>query len=132
AQPLPSHALPLGVVACACSWPGDECLRYRPLDRDCKRDATPRSDGVSTDRVERPLDQAPATSRTHLGRIFDVRLIMGPVPVDPSTPSLAGRNAVVTGAAQGIGAAIACAFAAYGADVAVCDRNENGLATTAG
>ena len=57
---------------------------------------------------------------------------MGPVPVDPSTPSLAGRNAVVTGAAQGIGAAIACAFAAYGADVAVCDRNENGLATTAG
>ena len=49
---------------------------------------------------------------------------MGAVPVDPSTPSLAGRTAVVTGGAQGIGAAIALAFAAYGADVAVCDRNE--------
>ena len=57
---------------------------------------------------------------------------MGAVPVDPSTPSLVGRTAVVTGAAQGIGAAIACAFAAYGADVAVCDRKEDGLAITAG
>ena len=55
----------------------------------------------------------------------------GPVPVDPSTPSLAGRTAIVTGAAQGIGAAIASALAAYGADVAMCDRNEDGLASTA-
>ena len=54
------------------------------------------------------------------------------MPLDPNTPSLAGRTAVVTGAAQGIGAAIARAFAAYGADVAMCDRDEAGLATTAG
>jgi len=52
------------------------------------------------------------------------------VPVDPSTPSLAGRSAIVTGAAQGIGAAIACGLAAYGADIAMCDRNEDGLAAT--
>jgi NAD(P)-dependent dehydrogenase (short-subunit alcohol dehydrogenase family) len=56
---------------------------------------------------------------------------MSAVPVGPSTASLAGRNAVVTGAAQGIGAAIARGLAAYGADVAICDRNEDGLATTA-
>ena len=35
--------------------------------------------------------------------------------------------AVVTGAAQGIGAAIATAFARFGADVAVCDRDADGL-----
>jgi NAD(P)-dependent dehydrogenase (short-subunit alcohol dehydrogenase family) len=56
---------------------------------------------------------------------------MAAMPVDPSTASLAGRNAVVTGAAQGIGAAVARALAAYGADVAMCDRNGDGLATTA-
>ena len=52
------------------------------------------------------------------------------MPVDPSTPSLGGRTAIVTGAAQGIGAAIASALAAYGADVAMCDRDKDGLATT--
>jgi NAD(P)-dependent dehydrogenase (short-subunit alcohol dehydrogenase family) len=44
---------------------------------------------------------------------------------------LTGRYAVVTGAAQGIGAAIATAFARFGADVAVCDRDGEGLARTA-
>jgi NAD(P)-dependent dehydrogenase (short-subunit alcohol dehydrogenase family) len=53
------------------------------------------------------------------------------VPVAPPNASLAGRNAIVTGAAQGIGAAIAGALANFGADVAMCDRNEDGLATTA-
>jgi NAD(P)-dependent dehydrogenase (short-subunit alcohol dehydrogenase family) len=38
---------------------------------------------------------------------------------------------VVTGAAQGIGAAVATACAAFGADVAACDRDADGLARTA-
>lgn len=37
---------------------------------------------------------------------------------------LDGLLAVVTGGAQGIGAAIAVAFAQYGADVAIADRND--------
>jgi NAD(P)-dependent dehydrogenase (short-subunit alcohol dehydrogenase family) len=48
----------------------------------------------------------------------------------PDSFSLTGRFAVVTGAAQGIGAAIAEAFAAFGADVAICDRDADGLART--
>jgi 3-oxoacyl-[acyl-carrier protein] reductase len=46
----------------------------------------------------------------------------------PDATSLTGRIAVVTGGAQGIGAAIATAFAAFGASVALCDRNADGLA----
>lgn len=44
---------------------------------------------------------------------------------------LGGRVAVVTGAAQGIGEATALALAACGADVALCDRNREGLDGTA-
>jgi NAD(P)-dependent dehydrogenase (short-subunit alcohol dehydrogenase family) len=44
--------------------------------------------------------------------------------------SLEGRVAVVTGAAAGIGRAIAVGLAENGADVAVCDINEDGLANT--
>lgn len=44
---------------------------------------------------------------------------------------LDGRTAVVTGAAQGLGEAIALAFAVFGADLAVCDRDPDGLAATA-
>lgn len=40
---------------------------------------------------------------------------------------LAGRTAVVTGAAVGIGEAVARTFAAAGADLALCDRDEAGL-----
>jgi len=44
---------------------------------------------------------------------------------------LDGKFAVVTGAAQGIGRAIAIAFAEYGADLAICDRKVEGMEETA-
>jgi NAD(P)-dependent dehydrogenase (short-subunit alcohol dehydrogenase family) len=53
------------------------------------------------------------------------------VPLTPEAFTLTGRFAVVTGAARGIGAAIAVAFANFGADVAVCDRDAGGLDVTA-
>ncbi len=45
--------------------------------------------------------------------------------------SLAGRAAVVTGAARGIGASVARTLAGAGAAVAVCDRDVEGLAEVA-
>ncbi len=50
----------------------------------------------------------------------------------PQAVSLDGRWALVTGAARGIGAATATALAAFGADVAICDRDGEGLAAVAG
>lgn len=44
---------------------------------------------------------------------------------------LAGQVAIVTGAARGIGKAIACTFAAAGADVVLADRDHAGASTAA-
>ena len=49
----------------------------------------------------------------------------------PDAALLTDRVVVVTGAATGIGKATALACAAFGADVAVCDRNEHGLRNVA-
>jgi len=48
-------------------------------------------------------------------------------PLGPQTFSLGGRIAVVTGAAVGIGRGIALAFGRFGADLAICDRDEQPL-----
>ena len=53
------------------------------------------------------------------------------MPITPDSVLLTGRRGVVTGAAQGIGAAIAITLARFGADVAICDRDADGLARTA-
>ncbi len=53
------------------------------------------------------------------------------MPITPESVLLTGRRAVVTGAAQGIGAGIATTFARFGADLAICDRDADGLARTA-
>jgi 3-oxoacyl-[acyl-carrier protein] reductase len=50
------------------------------------------------------------------------------VTLTPDDARLDGTVAIVTGAAVGIGRACALALAAFGADVAVCDRDEERLA----
>src|SRR5215469_16258633 len=49
----------------------------------------------------------------------------------PATALLTDRVVLVTGAAHGIGAAVAGACARFGADLALCDRESEGLAHTA-
>src|SRR3954451_10535760 len=51
------------------------------------------------------------------------------VTLGPDATRLDGTVAIVTGAAVGIGRASALALAAFGADVAICDRDEENLGT---
>jgi NAD(P)-dependent dehydrogenase (short-subunit alcohol dehydrogenase family) len=51
--------------------------------------------------------------------------------IDEAAVSLQGKVAVVTGAAQGIGEATALTLARFGADLAICDREPDGLKATA-
>jgi NAD(P)-dependent dehydrogenase (short-subunit alcohol dehydrogenase family) len=51
--------------------------------------------------------------------------------LDPSAALLTDKVAVVTGAAMGIGRAIAETFARFGADLAICDREAAALEETA-
>jgi NAD(P)-dependent dehydrogenase (short-subunit alcohol dehydrogenase family) len=53
------------------------------------------------------------------------------VTLEPDSVLLTDRVAIVTGAAVGIGEAIALAFARFGAHVAVCDRDVENLDATA-
>jgi 3-oxoacyl-[acyl-carrier protein] reductase len=53
------------------------------------------------------------------------------MPLTPASALLTDRLVMVTGAAQGIGAAVAGACACFGADLALCDRDADGLARTA-
>jgi len=53
------------------------------------------------------------------------------MPLGPDDVRLTDRIAIVTGAALGIGAAIAETYARFGADLALCDRNADALAETA-
>jgi NAD(P)-dependent dehydrogenase (short-subunit alcohol dehydrogenase family) len=53
------------------------------------------------------------------------------MPLSPASALLTDRVVLVTGAAQGIGAAVAGACARFGADLAICDRESEGLAHTA-
>jgi 3-oxoacyl-[acyl-carrier protein] reductase len=53
------------------------------------------------------------------------------VTLDPAAALLTDRVAIVTGAAVGIGEAVAVAFARFGAHVAICDRDVPNLDGTA-
>src|SRR6185295_18834527 len=70
-------------------------------------------------------------SLSSLKAASDRRQATNCMPLEPDTILLTDRVAVVTGAAVGIGRAIALTFARFGAHVALCDRDPDKLAATA-
>jgi len=52
---------------------------------------------------------------------------MGAANIMPDLYSLAGRNAIITGATRGIGLALAKGFLAAGATVTICGRHQEGV-----
>lgn len=50
---------------------------------------------------------------------------------EPRLPRMEGRTAMITGASRGLGAALAVAFAARGANLSICARDADLLADTA-
>lgn len=65
-----------------------------------------------------------------MGRVEGASCIVSD-ELTPDSIRLDGRTAVVTGAARGLGEAIALVFAEFGADVAICDRDADGMEATA-
>src|SRR3954451_24234399 len=63
------------------------------------------------------------------GAELTVAITSATVTLGPDAIRLDGTSAIVTGAAVGIGRACALALAAFGADVAFCDRDEENLRT---
>jgi 3-oxoacyl-[acyl-carrier protein] reductase len=74
---------------------------------------------------------APERTTGSLAALLTTSLGSGPVPLDPNDALLTDRVAIVTGAAVGIGEAIALAYANFGANLAVCDRDVPNLDATA-
>src|SRR5262245_53727032 len=87
-------------------------------------------------RYRQESETGSVTSGRYLTRMSGFLLVRAGRPYTPDVPiadrlRLDGRVAIVTGAAQGIGAATAAALVELGCAVALCDREAEVLETTA-